>query len=113
MTYQCLRLKKLVRSLETHEQRKKKKAEPFDQLLQMKGETQNTQGKERYRWGVGSGSCGKSQGQEEEKEQSDKENWHVRGQGPWRGGRSSNSNVECFKCGKYVHYAKDCYSTSV
>jgi len=22
----------------------------------------------------------------------------------------SNSNVECFKCGKYGHYAKDCYS---
>jgi len=20
-----------------------------------------------------------------------------------------NSNVECFKCGKYGHYAKDCY----
>jgi len=23
---------------------------------------------------------------------------------------SSNSNVECFKCGKYGHCAKDCYS---
>jgi len=109
-----LTVEELVRSLKAHKQRKKKKWEPLDQLLQTKmsikdEKAQNTQGRGRYRGGIRSGPGGRSRGQEE-KEQSGQQNWHGRGQGPWRGGQSSNSNVECFKCGKYCHYAKECYS---
>jgi len=39
---------------------------------------QNTQGRGRYRGGIRSGPLGRSQGQEEEKEQSNQENWHER-----------------------------------
>jgi len=70
---------------------------------------QNTQGRGRYRGGIRSGPGGRSRGQEE-KEQFVQQNWHERERGPWRGGQSSNSNVECFKCGKYGHYAHECYS---
>ena len=108
-----LAVEELVGSLEAHEQRKKKKWEPLDQLLQTKmsikdEKAQNTQGRGRYRGGIRSGPGGRSRGQE--KEQSGQQNWHGRGRGPWRGGQSSNSNVECFKCGNNGHYAKDCYS---
>ena len=103
-------VEELAGSLEAHEQRKKKKkVEPFDQLLQTKmsikdEKAQNTQGRGRYRGGIRSGPGGRSRGQEE-KEQSGQQNWHKKGRG-----QSSNSNVECFKCGKYGHYAKDYYS---
>jgi len=102
-----LTVEELVRSLEVHEQRKQeKKVEPLNLLLQMNGEARNTQGRRRHRGGIGSDPSGRSRGQKEEKEQ----NWRGRGRRPWRGGRSSNSNVECFKYGKYGHYAKDYYS---
>jgi len=52
----------------------KKKWEPLEKLLQMKGEAQNTQGRGRY-WG-GRESCtgGRSRGQKEEKERSNQQN---------------------------------------
>jgi len=64
-----LTIQELVGSLEAHEQQKKK-WQPLDQLLQMKVEAQNTQGRGRYRGGIGNDPGGKSRGQKEEKEQS-------------------------------------------
>jgi len=56
-----LTVEELVGSLEAHEQRKKKKkAEPLDKLLQMKGEAQTTQGRGQYRGGIGSNPSGQS-----------------------------------------------------
>jgi len=71
-----LTVEEVVGSLEEHEQRKKKKVEPLDQLLQTKmsikdEKAQNTQGRGRYRGGIRSGPSGRSRGQEE-KEQSGK-----------------------------------------
>ena len=107
-------MEELVGSLESHEQRRrKKKEESLDQALQEKATirekkvpyTQNTRG-----WG-GRGRRGYEKGQEEVGQQ----NWRGRGQGGGcggrgRGGQSNNSGVECFKCCKYGHFAKDCYS---
>jgi len=46
----------------------------------------------------------------EERGQMNQQNWRGRGRGRGRGGRSNRSNVKCYNCGKYGHYAKDCYA---
>ena len=78
-----LTVEELARSLEAHEQRKKKKWEPLDQLLKTKisikdEKAQNTQGRGRYRGGIRSSPGGRSRGKEE-KEQFGQQNWHGRG----------------------------------
>ena len=121
-----LSVKELAESLEAHEQRRGKKHKPHDQALQAQldlNETQNTQS-----WGPrGRGRGGKEQGDqgrggrgrggrdrdnvEESTNQTRQQNCHGRGQEKGQGDRSK-SEVECFKCGKYDHYAKECKSTS-
>jgi len=115
-----LTVEELAGSLEAYEQRRRKtKEDYFGQALQAKTNfqekkafyTQNTQSRARGRGGRGNGRNGRGRrGQEVEREHTSNQNWRGKGRGSWRGGRVSNSNVECYKCGNYGHYAKDCNS---
>ncbi|KAI5408362.1 hypothetical protein KIW84_054259 [Lathyrus oleraceus] len=69
--------------------------------------SQNFRGRGRGRGGRDNGRSGR--GSNFDRGQSIQQNWRGRGRGQ-RGGRSNHSNFECYKCGKYGHYAKDCNS---
>jgi len=117
-----LSVEELVGSLEAHEQRRRKKHESRDQALKAQldlDETRNTQSRgpeDRGRGGQGGQGRGR-QGRggcdrddvEESTDQTRQQNWHGRGQekgqGDW-----SKSEVECFRYGKYDHYARQCRS---
>ena len=105
----------LAGSLGAHEQCKKKKEETLDQALQTKASikdekilySQITQGRGRGSCGNGQGGQGKSNEENyKEKRLSSQANWRGRGHNQGRG-QGYNSNVQCYKCQKYGHYANN------
>lgn len=110
-----LSVEELAGSLEAHEQRKMQKKEVTEETNQNK-ETNTekllyTQGFRGRGRGSGSGGRGNNQNYNYEiyrRGQSSQSNWRGRGRG--RNNWSSHSNPECYKYGKYGHYAKDCNS---
>ena len=108
----------LASSLEAHEQRKKKEEEPFDQALLTKASlkdgkvlySQNVQGRDRGSRRNGRGGQDNSYEENyQEKRLSSQANWRGRGRNQGRG-QGYNSNIQCFKCQKYGHYANNCIS---
>lgn len=119
----AISFEELAGSLEAHEQRKMKKKEEARQTRESKKEekllySQNFRGRGHGHGERGSGRTNQSnnfEGYNREKGQSSQSNWRGRGCGGGRSVWSNHSNAECYKCGKYGHYAKDynpyrCYS---
>ena len=101
----------LAGSLEAHEQRKKNKEESLDQALQTKASikdekvlySQNVQGRGHGSRGNGRGGQGNSYEEiYNEKRLSSHANWRGRERSRGIGDRS---NIQCYKCQKYGHYA--------
>ncbi|KAJ4756551.1 polyprotein [Rhynchospora pubera] len=108
----------LSSSLEAHEQRKKKKKqELLEEALQVKATIQEEKssysergrGRGRGHGGRGRGR-GRGRGQSENDEKEERSYNNSRGRGRGRGGRSSKSNIECYNCRKFGHYAWECYN---
>ena len=108
----------LADSLEAHEQRKKKKGETLDQALQTKASIKDENAlysQNFWGWGCGHGSRENGRngqgsnhvGYYKKKGQSNQGNLSGRGRSRGRGGRSIYSNIQCYKCHKYGHYAND------
>ena len=72
--------------------------------------TQNFQGRERgSRWNGRGGQNNDYEENYKEKRLSSQANWRGRGHNQERD-QGYNSNIECFKCQKYGHYANNCNS---
>jgi gag-polypeptide of LTR copia-type/Zinc knuckle len=106
-------------SLLAHEERmKRSQQEPVDQTLQarfsfnQKGNDKGGRGQGRGRGRGRDQGRGEGRGQGENDERSNNKNNNIRGRGRdrGRGDRSNKYNVDCFNCGKYGHYASECYS---
>ncbi|XP_047149236.1 uncharacterized protein LOC124821407 [Vigna umbellata] len=104
-----LTVDKLAGSLEAHKQRRRSwddQVEPDDQALQVQFDSNKTR-ITQSRGPGGRGRGGRGRGNDNE-DQTGQQNWHDRGQGK---GRGDQSRVECFKCGKYDHFANEGRST--
>jgi len=108
----------LAGSLEAHEQRKKKKKQKvLEEALQTKMTIkkdkvmymQHNRGKGLRREGRSFDHNGGHGHGNNNEERGQMNHQNCRGRGRDREDRSHRSNVECNNCGKYRHYAKECY----
>jgi hypothetical protein len=94
-----LTIDELVGFLMAHKQRRKKRQDTLEKVLQAKANLNNDKSNLKA-------NLGKKQTQTLEK------GYFMRGgsnQGG-RGGRGKKFNVDCYNCGKHVHYVRDCWA---
>jgi hypothetical protein len=88
-----------------HKQRRKKRQETLEKVLQAKANLNNDKSNLKA-------NLGTKQTQTLEKRYFRREgsNHGGRGRGRGRGGCGNKSDVDCYNCGKHVHYVRDCWA---
>ncbi|XP_038887267.1 uncharacterized protein LOC120077457 [Benincasa hispida] len=112
-----MKIEQFIGSLQAYEEKKKRRmeqTETVEQLLQLKIKEENNRGHGRGRGGRGHGGKGKANTNISQNSSESSRGKGGRGRGR-RGERfrRDKSQVKCYNCNKYRHYANECYSFQI